>query len=217
MDLTTAGNTLAHAMSTGLTVFGAIQQLVDGRRVKALQDFKVEAEARLSQLEQATTDEEVAKTLEKIEWAIARDATEEKTKIFAAILAGRYSGTLSDAIAETLTSVVDELTPSHMHVLRAVRQLPPDHQLKKDERPCMITFGSLLEHIASDTNQLEKSEVGDLLLAWTAKLTTAGLLKSSYSDTRGLVLTGVSFSGLIKSQAFQLSKLGVRLVSMLDQ
>jgi len=202
-------------MSTGLTVVGSIQQLVDGRRVRALQEFRELAEIRLSTLEQHISDDEVAKIFERITWAVARDMSEEKSKIFASILASRYSGTLTDVVADTLASVVDELAVAHIHVLQAVRSLPPDDKSYKEGQPAMVSFRELARHI-NQTNIYSTEEINDLLVSWTSKLVYAGLLRTRLAGHKGEILMGVNPYGLMTMQAFRFSELGSRLTNMLD-
>ena len=108
MDDLSFNEMLNQAAGATLTVMSHIQAMSHKRAIDRLSQFAKDAECRLSKLDQKVTDEEIARTFSRLAWAAARDTSTEKTKICATILAGRYSATLEDAIADTLISIIDE-------------------------------------------------------------------------------------------------------------
>lgn len=206
------------AMSqAGLEVVGLIQSIGQSSRIKRLETFLKDLDQRLRQLERDCDEEVVGDLLNRHAWSLAERYTEEKAAIFAAVLAGTYEGTLPDAYADSITTIMNELDPVHFAALKAVRDLPADDhgKLGKDTSP-MVKFSTVLSYLDHE-GIFEKGQPRDLLVAWTTRLVGHGLLRTRLSEEKsGGFLLGINFYGLMTIQSFRLSDLGTMLVELLD-
>ncbi len=215
MDEQTIGRLIAEGASSSLAIVGGIQSLVDSRRINALEQFKEEIVDRISRLEQKVSDDAIVDLFHRASWSAARDCRELKLLILAAIVAGRYSGSVSEPIADALQRIVDELEPSEIKVLEIIWRHDYGSQNQDGDVPPGISQKDVLSH-AIQALDVEESVAQDLVTGWLISLTSRGLLNSRMMSAKRL-LRGVSLRGIMDRQTYMVSPLGRELIQLLDK
>lgn len=206
---------LATGASNSLAIIGGIQSLVDGRRRAALNQFHEEVVKRLDGLEQQVSDDAIVDLFHRASWSAAKDCRETKLQILAAIIAGRYSGAITENVADALQKAVDDLEPAEIKILEIIWRHDQGSKNDVDDVPEGVSHKDVLSH-AIELLQLQPHVASDLVTGWLINLVNHGLMNSRMLSTSKL-LRGVSLRGIMIQQAYIVSPLGLELIQLLSE